>query len=350
MITQTVPAKYQLSGFEYALDESLIAQSPLANRDQARLMVLNRQSGRIEHRVFTSLVEYLQPSDVVVLNNTKVVPARLQGRKNPGGGQIHILLLRRTSIPAQWEALVRGSVSIGQRIEFGDGLDAVPVEDLGEGRKILELSGPEDLDAALDRQGTPPLPPYIRRNPVPEDRAQYQTVYASARGSVAAPTSGFHFTERLLDKIRAKGVTVLQVTLHIGRGTFQPVRSEDIREHRMESEWYEIGPTAAEELERARRDGRKIIAIGTTATRVLESGIPEHGPIRPCSGWTHLFITPGYSIKMIDALVTNFHLPRSTLMMLVSAFAGRENIQRAYAEATASRYRFLSYGDAMLIR
>lgn len=354
MLTTVRPASkdrvaYQLSIYDYPLKESLIAQAPLADRDQARLLVLHRRTGRIEHRVFSDLVQYLQPSDVLVLNNTRVIQARLQGRKVPGGGKITVLLLRETSVPGRWEALVRGSVRAGQPIEFGDLLKGVVREDLGEGRRILELSAEEDLDAILDRVGLPPLPPYIRRDPTPADREGYQTVYASIKGSVAAPTAGLHFTEELLDKIRAQGVTVVPITLHVGRGTFQPVRCEDIREHRMDPEWYEIRPEAAEALQRARRGNSRIVAVGTTAARLLESVITEEGRIPPRSGWTDLFIVPGHSFKNVDALVTNFHHPRSTVLMLVSAFAGLKNIRRVYAEAMEARYRFLSYGDAMLI-
>ncbi|MBI3611049.1 MAG: tRNA preQ1(34) S-adenosylmethionine ribosyltransferase-isomerase QueA [Nitrospirae bacterium] len=351
MITQTAPTEYQLSSYDYPLDESLIAQTPLPDRDRARLMVFDRQTGRIEHRAFSDLAEYLQPPDIVVINNTKVFPARLSGRKIPGGGKIEALLIREAASRKQWEALIRGSAPIGQQIAFGESdlITAVVRRDLGEGRKILEWIAEGAIESLIDRLGVPPLPPYIRRPPAPEDRERYQTVYAETKGSVAAPTAGLHFTPRLLDRIQAKGVTVVTVTLHVGPGTFRPVRSEDIREHRMDSEWYEIGPIAVEALKRTRGRNGRIVAVGTTTTRVLESAAMEGGRLCARSGRTDLFITPGYSFKSVDALVTNFHLPRSTLMMLAAAFAGLPNLKRAYAEAMKTRYRFLSYGDAMLI-
>jgi S-adenosylmethionine:tRNA ribosyltransferase-isomerase len=349
MTSHVPPTEYQLSSYDYPLDESLIAQVPPADRDHARLMVLDRKTGRIEHRRFPDLVHYLRPSDVLVVNDTRVIPARLQGRKLPGGGKIELLMLREADGPKQWEVLVGGSVAIGQAIQFDSGETAVVRQDLGYGRKILEWMGEGGVESIIARLGHMPLPPYIRRSPAPEDREQYQTVYAAAPGSVAAPTAGLHFTEKLLDRIRAHGVMVVSVTLHIGPGTFRPVRCGDIRGHRMDSEWYEIGPSAVESLEEARRRRGRIIAVGTTATRVLESAVGNSGRFQTRSGWTDLFITPGYPFKVVDGLVTNFHLPMSTLLMLVSAFAGLPNIRQAYAEALRSRYRFLSYGDAMMI-
>jgi S-adenosylmethionine:tRNA ribosyltransferase-isomerase len=349
MIPKTLPTEYQLSSYDYPLDESLIAQAPSADRDHARLMVLDRKTGRFEHRRFSDLVDYLRPSDVLVVNDTRVIPARLLGRKMPGGGRIEVLMLREADGPKQWEVLLRGSVAEGQRIQFGPGETAVVRRDLGSGRKILEWIGEEAVDSIIHRLGITPLPPYIRRGPTPEDPERYQTVYAAAPGSVAAPTAGLHFTESLLDRIRAHGVKVVSVTLHIGPGTFRPVRCEDIRGHRMDSERYEIDPSAVEALDEVRRRRGRIVAVGTTATRVLESAIREPGRFQGRSGWTDLFITPGYSFKSVDVLVTNFHLPKSTLLMLVSAFAGLPNIKQAYAEALRTRYRFLSFGDAMLI-
>ncbi|MBI3597013.1 MAG: tRNA preQ1(34) S-adenosylmethionine ribosyltransferase-isomerase QueA [Nitrospirae bacterium] len=349
MIPQTLPTEYQLASYDYPLEESLIAQVPSADRDHARLMVLDRKTGRIEHRRFSDLVHYLRPSDVLVVNDTRVIPARLAGRKMPGGGKIELLMLREADGPKQWEALVRGSVAVGQPIQFGKGETAVVRQDLGNGRTILEWTGEEAVESIIHRLGILPLPPYIRRRPGPEDREQYQTVYAAAPGSVAAPTAGLHFTENLLDRIRTHGVKVVSVTLHIGPGTFRPVRCEDIRGHPMDSEWYEIGLSAVEALEEVRRRRGRIVAVGTTATRVLESAIREPGRFQARSGWTDLFITPGYSFNGVDVLVTNFHLPKSTLLMLVSAFAGLPNMKQAYDEALRSRYRFLSFGDAMLI-
>ncbi|HUK55689.1 MAG TPA: tRNA preQ1(34) S-adenosylmethionine ribosyltransferase-isomerase QueA [Nitrospiria bacterium] len=349
MITQTLPAEYRLSSYDYPLEEPLIAQAPLVDRDRARLMVLHRETGRIEHRRFSDLTDYLRPPDVLVVNDTRVIPARLQGRKIPGGGKVELLMLGEAAGLKQWEALVRGSVAVGQAIAFDGAETAVVRQNLGKGRKVLEWIGEEAVEATLNRLGAPPLPPYIRRSPGPEDRRRYQTVYAMAPGSVAAPTAGLHFTENLLDRIRARGVTVVSVTLHVGPGTFRPVRCEDIREHRMDSERFEIGPAAVEALEEARRKNGRIMAVGTTATRVLESAIGKNGRFQARSGRTDLFITPGFSFQAVDALVTNFHLPKSTLLMLVSAFAGLAQAKQAYAEALRVRYRFLSYGDAMLI-
>lgn len=349
MIPQSLPTEYQLSSYDYSLDESLIAQVPSANRDHARLMVLDRKTGGIDHRRFSDLADYLRPSDLLVVNDTRVIPARLLGHKMPGGGKIEALMLRPADGTKRWEVLVRGSVVVGQTILFGQGEPAVVREDLGSGRKILEWIGGETIESIINRLGILPLPPYIRRRPGPEDRERYQTVYAAAPGSVAAPTAGLHFTEKLLDRIRAQGVKVVSVTLHVGPGTFRPVRCGDIRGHRMDAERYEIGPAAVEALEEVRRRRGRIVAVGTTATRVLESGIREPGRFQVRSGWTDLFITPGYSFKSVDVLVTNFHLPKSTLLMLVSAFAGLANMKLAYDEARKARYRFLSFGDAMLI-
>lgn len=380
MITPTVPTEYHLSGYDYPLEESHIAQVPLADRDQARLMVLHRKTGRIEHHRFSDLPRYLQPGDVLVINNTRVFPARLRGRKIPSGGHVEALLIRQTDVPKQWEALIRGSAAAGQQIDFGESaiirdplgqnegissqasqtptaasakpltlLRSVVRQDLGEGRKILEWIGEGPIESLINRLGDPPLPPYIRRGATPADRERYQTVYAKVNGSVAAPTAGLHFTASLLDRIRTRGVNVVSVTLHIGPGTFRPVRCEDIREHRMDSEWFEIGSAAIEALEEARRKKGRVVAVGTTATRVLESAVTSAGRFQVRSGWTDLFITPGYAFKSVDALVTNFHLPKSTLLMLVAAFAGLPKVKQAYAESIEARYRFLSYGDAMLI-
>jgi len=349
MTPQTLPTEYRLSSYDYPLDESLIAQAPSADRDHARLMVLDRKTGRVEHRRFSDLVDHLRPPDLLVINNSRVIPARLLGRKMPGGGKIELLMLREADGPKKWEALVRGSIAVGQSIQFGQGMSAIVRVDLGSGRKLLEWIGDEAVESIIRRLGTPPLPPYIRRGPEPGDQERYQTVYAVSPGSVAAPTAGLHFTEELLERVRQHGVKVVSVTLHIGPGTFRPVRCEDVRDHRMDPEWYEIGPSAVEALEEVRRKRGRIVAVGTTATRVLESAVREPGRFQARSGWTDLFITPGYSFKTVDGLVTNFHLPKSTLLMLVSAFAGFTNVKRAYDDAMKARYRFLSFGDAMLI-
>ncbi len=344
-----IPESYRLSSYDYPLPESHIAQFPIEPRDRARLLVLERKTGRIEHRTFSDLPQYLTPSDLLVLNETRVIPARLVGRKLPGGGKTTVLFLRRTADPFCWEAFVRGPVAVGGRIRFGERFEASVRSDLGGGRKILGMDGETALEGLLEASGQAPLPPYIRREPEPEDRTRYQTVYAKRDGSVAAPTAGMHFTEKLLDRIRALGVAVVRLTLHVGRGTFQPVRSEDIRTHRMEREWYEIPPDTAEAIARTRARHGRIVAVGTTVTRVLESSGPLQPETNARSGWTDLYILPGHRFENVDALVTNFHYPKSTLIILVTALAGREVIRRAYAEAATRGYRFLSFGDAMLI-
>ena len=349
MSSTPIPKEYRLESYDYALPETLIAQTPLEERDRARLMVVHRKTERIEHRVFSDLPDYLRPDDALVINDTKVIAAKLVGRKQPSGGRIEALVLRPGEKAGLWEALVRGSAGAGQRITFGPLLQATVRAEKGGGLKVLEFSGNGSIETLLEGSGVPPLPPYIRREPVSEDRERYQTVYASARGSVAAPTAGMHFTESLLDEIRSLGVVVVRVTLHIGRGTFKPVRCSDVRDHPMEPEWYAVGAAAAAQLQQTRRRGGRIIAVGTTSTRVLESApyaIENPGPL---SGWTGLYVRPGHVFKNTDALVTNFHVPRSTLLMLVSVFGGMEQIRRAYAAAVEARYRFLSFGDAMLI-
>ncbi|WP_134642962.1 tRNA preQ1(34) S-adenosylmethionine ribosyltransferase-isomerase QueA [Ammonifex thiophilus] len=337
------------SDFEYYLPKELIAQEPLPERDKSRLMVVYRDREEFEHRLFRDLPEYLVPGDVLVLNRTRVLPARLYGAKEGTGGKVEVLLLRQLE-PDLWEVLVRPGrrVPEGTRIVFGGGLLRGEVlSRLGSGGRLIRFTCEGDFFSLLHRLGEIPLPPYIKRKLAEPER--YQTVYASEPGSAAAPTAGLHFTPELLQKLQEKGVEVVTLTLHIGLDTFRPVKEEDITAHRMHSEEYHLPEATAEAVNRAKREGRRIVAVGTTVVRCLESVADERGLVRAGRGFTDLFIYPGYRFKVIDALVTNFHLPGSTLLMLVAAFAGREKILRAYAEAVRLRYRFFSFGDAMLI-
>jgi len=358
-----------LDEFNYPLSAELIAQRPLAERDASRMMVVDRASAGFEDRVFRELPQILKPGDLLVFNNTRVFPARLLGRRrgvtaqtigknNPAArehlsAEIEVLLTRQES-ENTWQALVRPGrkVRTGELIEFGGG--RLEGEVLGRGlygiRRIRLSARAGTLDDAIDRLGHTPLPPYIRRPDEPADRAAYQTVYAKVRGAVAAPTAGFHFTERVLEKLRARGVETSEITLHVGLGTFQPVRAERVEDHKMESERFEISDLAASAVNRALDEGRRVIAVGTTSVRTLEHVAREHGGrIVPGRGETRLFIYPGFEFKVTRALLTNFHLPRSTLLLLVCAFAGRELTLRAYRHAPLERYRFYSYGDCMLL-
>ncbi|HIE04327.1 MAG TPA: tRNA preQ1(34) S-adenosylmethionine ribosyltransferase-isomerase QueA [Candidatus Latescibacteria bacterium] len=336
----------KVDDFDYQLPEGLIAQHPVEPRDHARLMVLHRDSGTLEHRRFYELPRYLREGDVLVVNESKVFPARLLGRR-PSGGRVELLLLRRLEGDL-WEALARPGrrVRPGERLYFGGGeLTCEVVERRKDGKRVVKFSG--DLEA-IRRFGQVPLPPYIRRPPVPEDEERYQTVYAKVEGSVAAPTAGLHFTEELLSKLREEGVKIVPVVLHVGPGTFRPVEGE-LSDHSMEQEYYEVTDKAAEVINEARGRGGRVVAVGTTSVRVLETVTDGEGRVRPGSGWTELFIYPPYRFKAVDVLITNFHLPRSTLLMLVAAFAGRRRVLEAYGEAVRLGYRFYSYGDAMLI-
>ncbi len=345
-----------LTEFDFDLPQELIAQYPAESREQSRLMVINRTTGEIHHTKFLYLPEYLNPSDVLVLNDTKVIPARLRGQKRSTGGKVEVLLLRplerETSETYTWETLIRGNIRVGEVLIFGDHqLIAVVKEKDATGKGVIEFQNPGDFRACLDKLGEIPLPPYIKR---PEgisnlDRERYQTVYAKEEGSVAAPTAGLHFSEELLKKLSEKGIQIVMVTLHVGPGTFRPVQNEVIEEHKIDPEWYTLSEEATHTLTRAREEGRRIIAVGTTTTRLLEFVYLKHGKLVPGSGWADLFIYPGFKFNVIRALITNFHLPRSTLLMLVYAFGGQELMQRAYQEAIQHRYRFYSYGDAMLI-
>jgi S-adenosylmethionine:tRNA ribosyltransferase-isomerase len=335
--------------FDYELPEALIAQVPLADRAASRLLVLDRQSGHVAHRMFPDILSYLRAGDALVINDTKVIPARLIGRKKGGGALAEVLLLHRHSA-TEWEALVRPSkrLRVDTEIEFGDGeLTCVITKELPEGGRLVKFSHSGVFEEVLDRLGEMPLPPYIKEKLT--DRQRYQTVYAREEGSAAAPTAGLHFTQGILEQIRALGIHVVTITLHVGLGTFRPVKVENIREHQMHSEYYRMNPEAAQTLNRAREKGGRIVAVGTTSCRVLETVTREDGLVHPGSGWTDIFIYPGYRFKAVDALLTNFHLPKSTLMMLISAFAGRDHILEAYHEAVKQEYRFFSFGDAMLI-
>lgn len=340
------------SDFDYDLPRELIAQQPLADRASSRLLVLDREKDGVEHRRFPDLLDYLRPPDVLVINDTKVFPARLLGRR-PTGGRVEILLLEDLG-GGDWTALVRPARALrpGAVVHIADDLSAEVVAAADGGERVVRLHA-EDVSAALERHGHVPLPPYIRRDwekgEDDADRGRYQTVYAREVGAAAAPTAGLHFTDELLSAIEAKGIGVVRVTLHVGRGTFEPIRSEDVDAHRMHAERCFVGEEAAERINASRRAGGRIVAVGTTSVRVLETASGEDGLVRPFDGWADLFIKPGYVFRAVDVLLTNFHLPRSTVLVLACAFGGRERVLGAYREAIRERYRFYSYGDAMLI-
>lgn len=342
-----------LADFDYVLPEELIAQYPASERDAARLMVLDRKTGRIDHTVFRSIPDFLRPGDCLVVNETRVFPARLNGYRSVTGGAVELLLVRPNG--ACWEVLARPGRRLreGAEVAFPDvDLVAEVTGVLPSGRRMVRFKGGSTLADLLESRGRIPLPPYIRREEEPADRERYQSVYARTRGAVAAPTAGLHFTSELLDRIRGTGVEIVPVLLHVGPGTFKPVDVTDPRRHEMDAEYFEIGPAAAEKVNEGRRNGRRIVAIGTTTVRALESSVSRSGDswtLNPGSGWTRLYVYPPYRFRLTDALVTNFHLPRSTLLLLVAAFADRAFILKAYEEAVRKRYRFYSYGDAMLI-
>lgn len=341
-----------LHDFYYDLPEELIAQDPLADCSSSKLMVLDKKTGRTEHRIFKDIIEYLNPGDCLVINDTKVIPARLIGEKEGTGAAIEVLLLKRKEDMANtWEVLVKPGKKArpGTRISFGDGkLVGEIIDIVEEGDRLIQFSFDGIFEEILDELGQMPLPPYITHKL--EDKNRYQTVYAKHEGSAAAPTAGLHFTNELLAEIEAKGVKIARVTLHVGLGTFRPVKVENILEHHMHSEYYEVSEEAADTINSVRQSGGRIIAVGTTSTRTLESVADTHGCIKPCRGWTDIFIYPGYEFKAIDCLITNFHLPESTLIMLVSALAGKDNVMAAYREAVENSYRFFSFGDAMFIK
>lgn len=336
--------------YDYDLPEELIAQDPLEDRSSSRLMVLDRQTGDVEHRHFTDILEYLHPGDCLVINNTKVIPARLFGVKEDTQAKIEVLLLKRKENDI-WETLVKPGKKAkpGTKLVFGDGLLTAEVVDVvEEGNRLIQFHYDGIFEEILDQLGQMPLPPYITHQL--KDKNRYQTVYAKYDGSAAAPTAGLHFTKELLQKVKDMGVDIEEVTLHVGLGTFRPVKVENVLDHHMHSEFYMVSQEAADKINRAKESGHRVIAVGTTSTRTLEAAADENGRLHETSGWTEIFIYPGYQFKVIDALITNFHLPQSTLVMLVSALAGREHVLHAYEIAVKERYRFFSFGDAMLIQ
>lgn len=336
--------------YDYDLPEELIAQDPLEDRSSSRLMVLDHQTGDVEHRHFTDILEYLHPGDCLVINNTKVIPARLFGVKEDTQAKIEVLLLKRKENDI-WETLVKPGKKAkpGTKLVFGDGLLTAEVVDVvEEGNRLIQFHYDGIFEEILDQLGQMPLPPYITHQL--KDKNRYQTVYAKYDGSAAAPTAGLHFTKELLQKVKDMGVDIAEVTLHVGLGTFRPVKVENVLDHHMHSEFYMVSQEAADKINRAKESGHRVIAVGTTSTRTLEAAADENGRLHETSGWTEIFIYPGYQFKVIDALITNFHLPQSTLVMLVSALAGREHVLHAYEIAVKERYRFFSFGDAMLIQ
>ena len=337
------------SDFYYDLPEELIAQDPLENRSDSRLMVLDKETGAVSHHVFREIVDYLNPGDCLVINDTKVIPARLIGEREGTGAKIEVLLLKRKTGDV-WETLVKPGrkAKPGTRIQFGGGLLVGEVMDIvDEGNRLIRFEFEGIFEEILDQLGQMPLPPYITHQLKDKDR--YNTVYATHSGSAAAPTAGLHFTPELLKIIEEKGIDIARVTLHVGLGTFRPVKVDDVENHHMHSEFYMIDEEAAEKINRAKENGKRVICVGTTSCRTIESAADENGRLKPCSGWTEIFIYPGYQFKILDCLITNFHLPESTLIMLVSALAGKENVLAAYEEAVKERYRFFSFGDAMFI-
>ncbi len=356
------------SDFDYELPPGLIAQSPLPERSASRMLVLPRDGGSVVHRGISDILDYVSPGDLLVVNNTKVFPARILGERISTGGQVELLLTHRVDHDKDgevWEALMRSGFRprAGVLLSMADGhLGAEILEPLSGGRVRVRLTGGGSIDAILDRHGKVPLPPYIRRDADDAgagreemDRSRYQTIYADRRGAVAAPTAGLHFTDAILKRLHDHGVDTATVTLHVGPGTFRPVTADDVTEHRMDAEWYEVKAEAAEQIRATREAGRRVFAVGTTTVRTLETVAMEHGTVVAATGWSHLFIRPPFAFRAVDGLLTNFHLPRSTLLMLVSAFCdgegggGRERLLDAYAEAITGQYRFYSYGDCMLI-
>ncbi len=338
----------KLSDFVYDLPEELIAQTPTEPRDHSRLMVLDRANDTILHKRFYDVADYFNPGDVMVINDTKVIPARLLGHRLPGGGACEVFLLKQLA-PKKWETLVRPGKRLrpGQKVSFGDGLLTATIRETTDaGGRVVDFQCEGTFEAILDRLGEMPLPPYIHEQL--QDKDRYQTVYARQSGSAAAPTAGLHFTPELLQRLRDKGVDIVPVLLHVGLGTFRPVKAENIEEHEMHTEYFEVSQDAADRINAARARGNRVFAVGTTSVRTLESA-SENGVVLPKRGDTGIFIYPGYRFQAVDALITNFHLPGSTLIMLISAFYGREKTLRAYEAAVRERYRFFSFGDAMLI-
>lgn len=342
--------KMRKEDFYFDLPEELIAQDPLEDRSSSRLLVLDKETGRVEHHVFREIIDYLQEGDCLVINDTKVIPARLIGSKIGTDAKIEVLLLKRKENDV-WETLVKPGkkAKVGTRISFGDGrLVGEVVDIVEEGNRLIHFEYEGIFEEILDQLGQMPLPPYITHQL--EDKNRYQTVYAKHSGSAAAPTAGLHFTPELLKEIEEKGVQMARVTLHVGLGTFRPVKVDNILEHHMHSEFYQIEEEAAEKINRAKESGHRVICVGTTSCRTIESAADKNGKLHATNGWTEIFIYPGYEFKVLDCLITNFHLPESTLVMLVSALAGREQVLSAYEEAVKEKYRFFSFGDAMFIK
>lgn len=338
------------SDFKFDLPQELIAQIPIEDRASSRLMVLDKETGEIEHKVFRDVIEYLNPGDCLVLNNTRVIPARLIGEKLETGGKIEFLLLKRTEEDT-WQALVKPGkrAKVGTKFSFGNGKLIGEVVDLSdEGSRIIKFHYDGIFEEILDELGNMPLPPYITARL--EEKERYQTVYSKHNGSAAAPTAGLHFTEELLSEIKEKGVDIAFITLHVGLGTFRPVKVDDVLNHKMHSEYYMVSQEAADKINRAKESGNNVVCVGTTSCRTIESACDENGKMKETSGWTDIFIYPSYKFKVLDRLITNFHLPESTLIMLVSAICGKENVLNAYNEAVKERYRFFSFGDAMIIK
>ncbi len=343
------------SEFDYYLPKELIAQIPLEKRDQSRLMILHRDTGQIEHKIFSDILDFLKPNDVLVVNDSKVFPARLYGTSQKTGGAVEVLLVKRLS-ENRWSAMTSPGKRTreGAKLSFGNGkLHAEILSIAGDGNREIQFHYEGTWESVIAELGVMPVPPYIKRSPEMKavlelDKTRYQTVYAKEEGSIAAPTAGLHFTPELLDKIKNKGINIAKVTLHVGTGTFLPVKTEKIEDHPMHSEMFTLSPETAGQIQTARQKGGRVIAVGTTACRVLETVSNSQGGVLACTGETDIFIYPGYQFKIVDGLVTNFHLPKSTLLMLLSAFAGKEKIMQAYQEAISQKYRFYSYGDAML--
>ena len=346
-----LPKLMKIKDYDFHLPKELIAQYPLEQRDKSRLMVVHKDSGEIEHKIFYQILDYLKPGDGLVINKTKVFPARLYGKNEKNNSEIEILLLREKEKDI-WDVLVRPGreVSVGTKIIFnedklrGEVLDKIP-----SGGRSVKFFYDGDFFEIINQIGVIPLPPYIDRRPEPEDKITYQTVFAEKIGAVAGPTAGFHFTQTLLDEISNKGVQIIPILLHVGLGTFRPIKVDDPKKHRMEPEYYEIGEDAASKINKIKKENKKIVAVGTSTVRALETCANEEGLLEEKSGWTDMFIYPLYDYKIVDAIITNFHLPKSTLLLLVSAFAGRELILKAYSFAIEKQYRFYSYGDAMLL-
>ena len=340
----------KLSDFKYQLPEKLIAQYPADNRDESRLMVLDKDTKKIEHKIFKNIVDYFAPEDCLVINETKVFPARLMGTKDKTDASVEIFLLRQLE-GGLWEVLVKPArkVRVGNRLSIGDNLVCDVIDNTVSGGRVVRFNFDGDFFKIVDKIGRSPLPPYVKREPEEMDKVRYQTVYARVRGAVAAPTAGLHFTKGLLDKLKKKGVRIAPVILHLGLGSFRPVVVEDLSRHKMDSEYYEISTESAQSINETMKKGGKVVAVGTSTVRALETQVTSEGWVKADQGWTDKFIFPPYEFRIVDRMITNFHLPASTLLMLVAAFAGRDFVFKAYRKAIKEKYRFYSYGDAMLV-